>query len=587
MKKQILTAFLLSAVALTAWAGSPNVIFIMTDDQGYGDLGCTGHPVIKTPHLDRLAGEAVQLRDFHVHTFCSPTRAALMSGLNPARTGVTMTTTRKDILRTDVPTMADYFKASGYQTALFGKWHIGDGCRYSPGYRGFEETLPVPGGGPGTIGDYWRNAKFNDTMLRNGKWVRYKGCTADVLFTEAMRYIETVRKDSPFFIYLPTFAPHNPRNVPKEWTDSYPSVRGDLADFCATVSRIDYNVGRLRAFLKERKLDENTILVFTTDNGSSCKESVKMHNGGHRGTKGSLEEHGHRVPCFIHWPKGGLDKKREVSALTAHMDWLPTFIDWCHLKKPALPGLPFDGISLAPLLTGGEKSSDPKWSNRVVVLHNKSRSAIMKGRWRLLNGKLSNLDDDPRQERDVAGKHPELVAALEKHSKAFKADIATTAWKSLRPIYVGETSSEPLTFRTPAFWQQGHILTGKKHRPTWPVHFLHTGTYEIEFRRWAPELNQPLDATLTVEPHEAVLLAGRPVYVNRTGPRGKALPIHSVKVIVAGKVQQAKAQPGQTKITLRFSATKGPATIKAMFLDSNGNDITAPYYSHIKQVHKK
>jgi len=200
-------------------ADKPNVIFIMTDDQGYGDLGCTGNPVVKTPHIDRLAAESVQLKNFHVHPFCSPTRAALMTGLHPSRTGVSKTTSRRDILRTDVPTMADYFKASGYRTALFGKWHIGDGCRYSPEYRGFEETLTVSGGGPGTVNDYWGNTKFNDTMLRNGKWVHCEGFTTDVLFTEAMRFIEDQCKYAPFFIYLPTFAPHNPRFIPKQWMD--------------------------------------------------------------------------------------------------------------------------------------------------------------------------------------------------------------------------------------------------------------------------------------------------------------------------------------------------------------------------------
>jgi len=212
----------------------PNVIFIMTDDQRYADLSCTGNPEVKTPHIDRLADEGVRLTDFHVHPFCSPTRAALMTGLHPLRTGVTMTTSRRDILRTDVPTMADWFKASGYRTGLFGKWHIGDGCRYSPEYRGFEETLTVNGGGPGTVNDYWGNTKFNDTMLRNGKWVRYEGFTTDVLFDEAMGYIESKCEDSPFFIYLPTFAPHNPRYVPKEWTDAITGANGNLAAHAAT-----------------------------------------------------------------------------------------------------------------------------------------------------------------------------------------------------------------------------------------------------------------------------------------------------------------------------------------------------------------
>jgi len=565
-------------------ADKPNVIFIMTDDLGYGDLGCTGNPVVKTPHIDRLAGEGVQLKNFHVHPFCSPTRAALMTGLHPSRTGVSMTTSRKDILRTDVPTMADYFQASGYRTALFGKWHIGDGCRYSPGYRGFEETLTVRGGGPGTVNDYWGNTKFNDTMLRNGKWVRYEGFTTDVLFTEAMRFIENRCQDVPFFIYLPAFAPHNPRFVPRQWTDTYSEVNGDLAAFAATVTRIDYNVGRLRDFLNTRGLSQNTMVIFTTDNGSSCDESVRVNDGGHRGRKGSPDEHGHRVPCFVHWPKGGLDTKREIPALTTHMDWLPTLIELCQLKKPDIEGLPFDGLSMASLLTDQQNSDDPKWAGRMYTLRNSKGRVIMKGRWRLINGKLCNLDDDPQQRGNVAGKHPELVRELEKHDRDVMASVSETPWKSNRPIYVGETTDECLSFRRPSFYLQGHILAGKRHNATWPVHFLHAGTYELEFRRWAREVNKPLDAAITVEPNEEVVFAGRPVYVNGGGGKGKALPIHAVKLEVGETVSVKEAEPGAAAIVMQITAKEGPATIKATFLDNDGISITTPYYSYIRRV---
>ncbi len=567
-------------------AERPNVIFIMTDDQGYGDLSCTGNPVVKTPHIDRLADEGVRLMNFHVHPFCSPTRAALMTGLHPLRTGVTMTTSRKDILRTDVPTMADRFKASGYRTALFGKWHIGDGCRYSPEYRGFEETLTVNGGGPGTVNDYWGNTKFNDTMLRNGKWVRYEGFTTDVLFDEAMAFIESKYKDSPFFIYLPTFAPHNPRYVPKEWTDAITGAKANLAAHAATIGRIDHNVGRLREFLGARGLADNTILIFATDNGSSCPESVKVNDGGHRGKKGSLEEHGHRVPCFVHWPKGGLDKKREIPALTLHMDWLPTFIELCGLKQPELQGLPFDGVSLASLLTGREKSSGPKWAGRMYMLSNSKGRVTMKGRWRLIGRKLTNLDDDPKQMKDVSDEHPELVAALNKHYEDTRASVRKTSWDSKRPIFVGETADERLSFRRPSFYTQGHILAGKRHNATWPVHFLHTGTYEFEFRRWAPEVNQPLDAAITVEPNPNVHMAGRPVYVNHAGAKGKALPIRAVRLEVGDRTIVKEAEPGATAITMRITAEEGPATVKAMFQDKDGKDITTPYYASVRHVAK-
>jgi len=389
-------------------ARRPNVILIMTDDQGYGDVGCHGNPVLKTPHIDRLADEGVRLTNFHVHTFCSPTRAALMSGLHPSRTGVTATTSRKDMLRTDVPTMADWFKASGYRTALFGKWHIGDGYRYSPRYRGFEETMTVPGGGPGTVGDFWKNNRWNDTFQRNGKPVCYEGFGTDALFTEAMNHIKRIGAEAPFFVYLSPFTPHLPWHLPPEWAEPYGKHGAKLAYVYGTISRIDHNVGRLRAFLKAQGLDQNTILIFTTDNGSVSRESVKFFSGGHRGRKGSLEEHA--------------------------------------------------------------------------------------------------------------------------------------------------------------------------------LHFLKGGTYEIEFRRWARELDQPLDASITVEAEKNLRETGRSVTINGGGSRGKALPIAAVSLEIDGKVYQAKAKPGAAAITISFPAKEGPAAMKASFLDRGGKHITGPYYIYIRRL---
>jgi len=564
-------------------AQRPNVIFIMTDDQGYGDVGCLGNPVLKTPHIDRLADEGVRLTNFHVHSFCSPTRAALMSGLHPGRTGVTATTGRRDILRTDVPTMADWFKASGYRTALFGKWHIGDGYRYSPQYRGFEETMTVSGGGVGTVGDFWQNNRWNDTLLRNGKHVRYEGFVTDALFTEAMNYIEAIDGAAPFFIYLPTFAPHHPWFLAPEWAEPYMKHGANLAYFYGTISRIDYNVGRLREFLKARGLDRNTILIFTTDNGSVSFESIRLFSGGHRGRKGSLEEHGHRVPCFVHWPRGGLDYPRDIPALTAHMDWLPTFVELCHLKKPALEGLPFDGVSMASLLVGKETSGDPKWANRMYTLRNSKGRVIMKGRWRLINRKLTHLDEDPNQEKNVAGQHPEIVASMEAFADELRKSIGQTSWRSNRPVYLGGPE-EHLCFRTAKFFQQGSILAGKRTGGKYPLHFLKGGTYECEFRRWARELNQPLDASITVEAEEHLREMGRPVYVNGGGSKGKALPIAAVRLEMDSQTYEAKAEPGAAAITLKFTAREGPATMNASLLDKHGQHITGPYYIYIRRV---
>jgi arylsulfatase B len=343
----------------------------------------------------------------------------------------------------------------------------------------------------------------------------------------------------------------------------------------------------LREFLDVQGLAENTILIFTTDNGSSCNESIRLNDGGHPGRKGSLEEHGHRVPCFVHWPKGGIDRKREIPALAMHMDWLPTFIELCGLRKPEIEGLPFDGVSLVPLLTGKEKSSDPRWAERMYLLQTRKGTVVMKRRWRLINGRLSNLDGDPQQRDNVAGQHPELVATMEKHWQEVRESVRKTPWQSNRPIYVGETPNERLSFRTPSFYTQGHILAGKRHNATWPVHFLHAGTYELEFRRWAPELDEPLDAAVTVQANPNVVLAGRPVYVNGGGSRGKALAIRAVKLEVGDQIYQGAAEPGAAVITVQIQAEEGPTTVRATFLDGDGKQITTPYYSYARHVHDR
>jgi hypothetical protein len=239
---------------------------------------------------------------------------------------------------------------------------------------------------------------------------------------------------------------------------------------------------------------------------------------------------------------------------------------------------------MASLLTAKEDSEDSKWAGRIYALRNSKGRVIMKGRWRLINRKLCNLDDDPQQKGNVAGTHPKLVRELEEHYRDLMASVSETTWKSNRPIYVGETTDECLSFRRPSFYLQGHILAGKRHNATWPVHFLHGGSYELDFRRWAREVGTPLDAAITVKPNQEVVFAGKPVHINGGGAKGKALPIRAVRLEVNGQVSVKDAEPGAAAIVVRITAKEGPASIKATFLDEDGNNITTPYYSYIRQV---
>ncbi|UCG47555.1 MAG: sulfatase-like hydrolase/transferase, partial [Phycisphaerales bacterium] len=235
-------------------ANRPNVILIITDDQGYGDLACHGNPVIKTPNLDALHGESVRFTNFHVNAFCSPTRASLLTGRMSDRTHVRTTIYSRNHLNRDETTMAEFFKATGYRTGHFGKWHLGRNYPYRPIDRGFDQWVGHGDGGTGTSSDYWGNDKMNDTYWRNGKWEKFSGFCTDIYFDESMKFIET-NKDKPFFVYLATNVPHSPWNVPKAWRQPY---EGELpsrtVDFYATISRFDYNLGRLRKFLVDEEL---------------------------------------------------------------------------------------------------------------------------------------------------------------------------------------------------------------------------------------------------------------------------------------------------------------------------------------------
>ncbi len=285
---------------------APNVVLVLTDDQGYGDLACLGNPILQTPNIDSLHRQSLRLTDFHVGPTCAPTRAALMTGRYCNRTGVWHTVMGRSLLRRDEVTMADVFAAGGYRTGVFGKWHLGDNYPYRPQERGFHEVLVHGGGGVGQTPDYWGNRYFDDAYWHNGVPEKQKGYCTDVWFEAALRFIETNR-DRPFFAYIATNAPHSPYNVAEKYSGLYAGKDVPNANFYGMITNIDENVGRLQSKLKALGLEENTILIFMTDNGTAAGfQGKRAFNAGMRGNKGSEYDGGHRVPCFIRWPAGGL-----------------------------------------------------------------------------------------------------------------------------------------------------------------------------------------------------------------------------------------------------------------------------------------
>jgi arylsulfatase A-like enzyme len=415
-----------------------------------------------------------------------------MTGRYCNRTGVWHTIMGRSLLRKDEVTMADVFKAGGYRTGIFGKWHLGDNYPFRPMDRGFDDALVHRGGGIGNTQDYWGNDYFDDTYFRNSKPKKFEGYCTDVWFAEAMKFIEANR-DRTFCCYLTTNAPHGPYRVPKKYSKPYEN-KGINANFYGMIANIDENMGRLEVKLEELELDDNTILIFMTDNGTAAGHGGKNgYNAGMRDHKGGKYDGGHRVPFFIRWP-GVLDSGRDVERLTAHIDVVPTLIELCGLNKPV--DVAFDGRSLVPLL-----ADQKQWPDRVIITDSQRvehpqkwrKSAVMTDRWRLIDGKeLYDIKADPGQQSDIASKHPQVTKKLREEYDKWWDDTSERFGEYCSTI-VG-SDAEKLTkltshdWHADGPWNQEQIRRGKTNNSFWAIDVARDGEYEIVLRRWPKEL---------------------------------------------------------------------------------------------------
>ncbi len=290
-------------------AGSrPNIIFLLTDDQGYGDVSAHGNPVLKTPTLDRLHSESLRFTDFHVSPTCAPTRSALFTGRHEFKNGITHTILERERLTLSAITLAQVLQQSGYTTGIFGKWHLGDEANYQPGRRGFDEVFIHGGGGigqvyPGSCGDAPGNTYFNPTILHNGKFEKTEGFCTDLFYDSAIRWMDEQRKsDRPFFAYIPTNAPHAPYTAKPEDAELYQDkvANKPLAHFYGMIHNIDANIAKLLAKLTEWEIERNTLVIFMNDNGTAAGQSV--FNAGMRGAKGTAWLGGTRSSSMWRWP---------------------------------------------------------------------------------------------------------------------------------------------------------------------------------------------------------------------------------------------------------------------------------------------
>jgi arylsulfatase A-like enzyme len=407
----------------------PNIVVILTDDQGWGDLSVNGNTNLATPHIDSIARDGALFERFYVQPVCSPTRAEFLTGRYHLRGGVRNVTSGGERLNADERTIADHFKAAGYATGAFGKWHNGSQQPYHPNGRGFDEYY---GFTSGHWGDY-----FDALLLdHNGRTVRGKGFLPDEFTDRALEFIRT-NKDRPFFCYLPLNTPHSPFQVPDSWYAKFasfePKLKGQDAKgeelamtraVLAMCENIDWNVGRVLKQLEELNLAKDTVVVYFHDNGPNSQR----WNGGMRGRKGSTDEGGVRSPLHVRWP-GRIAPGTKIRPIAGAIDLFPTIADLTGV--PISGGKPLDGISLKPALTGGEQPA----TDRLLLSHWSGKYSVRSQRFRLdAAGRLYDLEADPGQERDVARDHRSEADRMARTLEAWKSEMALK--KDDRPFTV-------------------------------------------------------------------------------------------------------------------------------------------------------
>lgn len=571
----------------------PNVLLILVDDVGYGDLSCHGNPRLRTPHIDELYRESIRLTNFHVAPICTPSRSQLMTGLDALRNGAMNASSGRAILRYGLPTMADLFAANGYKTALFGKWHLGHTYPYRPGDRGFQETVWFPVSMISSDADAWRNDYFNDRYRHGDRLEQYRGYCTDVFFREAMTWMQRQHAQGhPFFVYLPLNAAHYMYWVESKYAEPYRDLPGDLPNFYGMIANIDENMGRLEAMLRRTGLRENTLVVFMSDNGSAV--GWRFYNAGWRGHKFELWEGGHRVPCFLRWPAAGWDVPRDVPQLTQCQDLLPTLIDLCRLRPPEKAR--FDGLSLAPLLNGRISEQRDSWPDRMLVVQfsrpnidlskgnlcrpRKWDSAVLWRQWRLIKGtKLYDLNTDRRQRSDVAARYPQVVARMRAHYEHWWKGVEG-GLDTLVPTYLGAAEQNPTTL-TPDAWgdpplwfdQWEQVLRGEQRNGTWHVLVTRPGRYRFSLRRWPGEIRIPMTR-------------GLPAHSGELGkfPPGTALPIAKARLRVGRFDRTREVAAEQQSVDFTVTLDQGRTQVQTWFYDAQGNELCGAYYVEVYRL---
>ncbi len=511
----LLSFFLLFNVPSFSIAQSeirPNVILIITDDQGYGDLGITGNPHIQTPVIDKFARESIRFNDFYVSPVCAPTRASLMTGRYSLRTGVRDTYNGGATMAASEITIAEMLKTAGYKTGNFGKWHLGDNFPSRPNDQGFDESLIHLSGGMGQVGDFttWFQADssyFNPVLWHNGTMEKYEGYCTDIFAAQAIRFIEE-NHQSPFFCYLAFNAPHTPLQVPDKYYERYKNIdpatgfendnrpfpkmtekdKEDARKVYAMVSCIDDNLGKLFNKLDELKIADNTLVIFMTDNGPQQFRYL----AGMRGRKGSVYRGGVRVPFFLRYP-ANFPGNKEIETTAAHIDILPTLAEICNVKPPS--DRIIDGKSLAPLLNG--KSVD--WANRSLFFYWTRRYpelynniSLQKGNYKLVGQtgynaaindfELFDIKQDPYEQNNIVANRTNVATALKSElDSLYNVLISSENLVQPQRIIIGDERENPIFLnRNDADGERG-IWAQEEVYGKWHVS-IKEGEYNVRFK---------------------------------------------------------------------------------------------------------
>jgi len=543
-------------------ADQPNVIFILADDLGYGDLGAHGHPRIKTPNIDRLRAQSVRFTDHHVSSVCAPSRSELMTGIDAYRNGASNPISARNYPRIELPLMPQFFKDNGYATAHFGKWDLGDSYPFHPQDRGFDLSYHYKGFGLRSIANDWEACAFNDLIWRNYEPYRFKGYNTDFFFSATMDWAK--QQTRPFFIYLATTASHSPLYVESRYAKPFEDLGEMFANLYGMTANLDENVGRLMKFLDESGLARNTIVVYMHDNGSD--EKTGAFNGGMRGLSGSLYDGGHHSPFFVRWPAGLKGEARDIGALTHGTDLLPTLIDLCGLKTPH--PLRIDGLSLKPLLDG---LPDPHPDRKVVMQFGNELkewdSAVMWKKWRLVSGtELYDIATDYGQKNDLAAQHPDIVQILRQHYEQWLADTRPL----LNPdnwVVVG-SPIEPVTRLTSDEWfgsRGSHwkyiAITSEPVVGYWKIEAAVTDDYDVLLYMFPPEANTPLNQALRNMP---------------------ARPVAGARVLLDGKEVARQGVSDATHARFTIPLKQGEHhLLEGQFLDGAGNTLCGSFFTRV------